>query len=210
MDRQTVTEISLPVPHRQIRALYDQNTIRVYQAYSDEIADAALAHGTFVSPPFKMDRMTWIKPSFLWMMYRANWGMKDAGQSRILAIDITREGFEWALEHGCLSHPNESMSKNEWHKQKNNTPVRIQWDPERDIFLQPQAHRTIQIGLSKHAVELYVRSWISNISDITALAHSIRLLVQKGKPEEAKALLPIEQPYLPKNTNQSLDDTKTR
>jgi hypothetical protein len=73
---------------RQIRAVYDEHTIRVYQAYSDEIADAALAGGTFVSPPFKIGRMTWIKPSFLWMMYRAGWGYKDAGQRRILAIRI--------------------------------------------------------------------------------------------------------------------------
>ncbi|WP_141653813.1 DUF4291 family protein, partial [Erwinia billingiae] len=33
--------------------------------------------GTFASPPFSMTRMTWIKPSFLWMMYRSGWGMKD-------------------------------------------------------------------------------------------------------------------------------------
>ena len=92
------------IPHNQIRALYDAYTIRVYQAYSDAIADSALAHGRFVSPPFKMERMTWIKPSFLWMMYRAGWGLKDEGQKRILAIDITREGFEWALAHSCPSH----------------------------------------------------------------------------------------------------------
>jgi Domain of unknown function (DUF4291) len=101
-------------PTRQIRAVFDTDTIRVYQAYSDAIADSALAKGTFVSPPFKMERMTWIKPSFLWMMYRAGWGLKDAGQKRILAIDITREGFEWALAHGCLSHADLDMSKEEW------------------------------------------------------------------------------------------------
>ncbi|WP_259740514.1 DUF4291 domain-containing protein [Pseudomonas moraviensis] len=83
-------------PIRQIRGLYDANTIRVYQAYSDVIADAALSHGTFVSPPFKMERMTWIKPSFLWMMHRSGWGLKDTRQSRILAIDTSRDGFEWA------------------------------------------------------------------------------------------------------------------
>jgi Domain of unknown function (DUF4291) len=98
---------------RQIRAVHDATTIRVYQAYSDAIADSALAHGTFVSPPFKMDRMTWIKPSFLWMMYRAGWGFKDAGQRRILAIDITREGFEWALAHGCPGRPTASMTAHE-------------------------------------------------------------------------------------------------
>jgi hypothetical protein len=58
-------------PFRQIRAVYDDEVIRVYQAYSYSIAAAALQKGTFVSPPFKLDRMTWIKPSFLWMMYLA-------------------------------------------------------------------------------------------------------------------------------------------
>ena len=73
----TVKEILMN--QNTIRAVYGEHTIRVYQAYSDPIADAALAHGTFVSPPFKMERMTWIKPSFLWMMYRAGWGLKDEG-----------------------------------------------------------------------------------------------------------------------------------
>jgi hypothetical protein len=145
------TGTDLEIPSQQIRALYGDATIRVYQAYSNDIADAALAHGTFVSPPFKVDRMTWIKPSFLWMMYRAGWGLKDAGQSRILAIDITREGFEWALAHGCLSYPADSINQQEWLRLKNSSPVRIQWDPERDLLLQPLKHRAIQIGLlSRH------------------------------------------------------------
>ncbi|AOJ64591.1 hypothetical protein WJ32_18605 (plasmid) [Burkholderia ubonensis] len=184
-----------PIPTRQIRALYDARTIRVYQAYSDAIADAALAHGTFVSPPFKMERMTWIKPSFLWMMYRSGWGMKDAGQARILAVDISREGFEWALAHSCPSHPGESMSQEEWQRVKENAPVRIQWDPERDLLLQPQAHRAIQIGLSKQAVELYVREWVQRITDVTPLAHDIHALVAHGDFGSARALLPVEQPY---------------
>ena len=103
------------IPNRQIRAVYSQNTIRVYQAYNDKIADSALSHQTFQSPPFKLTRMTWIKPSFLWMMYRSGWGKKDVNQSRILAIDITREGFNWALNHSCLSHPNQAnLSSEEW------------------------------------------------------------------------------------------------
>ena len=183
------------MPDRQIRAAYDATTIRIYQAYSDTIADAALAKGTFTSPPFKMERMTWIKPSFLWMMYRAGWGLKDAGQKRILAIDITRDGFEWALAHACLSHADESMSKEEWESKKNASPVRIQWDPERDLLLRPLEHRAIQIGLGKEAVRLYVNQWICRISDATPLAHEIHALVQGGWLDEAKAKLPVERPW---------------
>ena len=188
-------------PLRQIRGVYDDKTIRVYQAYSDVIADAALLHGTFASPPFKMERMTWIKPSFLWMMYRAGWGLKDAGQSRILAIDISREGFEWALTHSCLSHPDERMSKEEWLNIKENAPVRIQWDPERDLHLQPLTHRAIQIGLSKQAVELYVNEWIQNITDITSLARDIHDLVLANDIEKARERLPVEKIYYPTADN---------
>lgn len=187
--------MTVPVPLCQIRATYNDKTIRVYQAYSDAIADSALAHGTFVSPPFKMERMTWIKPSFLWMMYRSGWGKKDAGQNRILAIDITREGFEWALAHSCLSHRDPSMSEEEWQQLKNNSPVRIQWDPERDLFLQPLEHRAIQIGLSKEAVDLYINEWICKITDITYISNKINLLIQSNEINKATSLLPEEKPY---------------
>lgn len=184
------------IPARQIRALYNDKTIRVYQAYSDAIADSALAHGTFVSPPFKLERMTWIKPSFLWMMYRAGWGLKDEGQKRILAIDITREGFEWALAHSCLSHRDPTMNEEEWSRLKANSPVRIQWDPERDLLLQPLPHRAIQIGLSGEAVKLYVEQWVQQITEVTELAAEIHSLVEQSNLEAAKRLLPVERSYL--------------
>ena len=50
--------------YRVIRAVYTQETIRVYQAYNREIAREAVELGTFGSH-FSMNRMTWIKPSFL-------------------------------------------------------------------------------------------------------------------------------------------------
>ncbi|AUA56390.1 MULTISPECIES: DUF4291 domain-containing protein [Achromobacter] len=182
-------------PLQKIRAVYDAKTIRVYQAYSDAVADTALAHGTFVSPPFKMERMTWIKPSFLWMMYRAGWGQKDDGQRRILAIDITREGFEWALTHSCLSRPHPSMSKEEWMRVKKEAPVRIQWDPDRDLILQPLPYRTIQIGLSNEAVQLYVNQWIYRIRDVTPLVREIHALVDDKQFAEATRRLPAEHAY---------------
>ena len=92
-------------PVRQVRALHDEETLVVYQAYSPAIAEPALAAGTFVAP-FKRERMTWIKPSFLWMMYRCGWATKP-DQERVLAITITRAGFEWALAHSSLSHERE-------------------------------------------------------------------------------------------------------
>jgi hypothetical protein len=118
-------------PEREIRAYFDIKFVRVYQAYSNEIADSALASKRFVSPPFSFSRMTWIKPSFLWMMYRAGWAKKDAGQQRILAIDITHDGFEWALAHSCASHREPGVTEEVYKHALATNPVRVQWDPER-------------------------------------------------------------------------------
>src|SRR4051794_22748334 len=80
---------------REIRADFDRETIVIYQAYAPKIADAALAAQRFV-PPFSFHRMTWIKPSFLWLMHRSNWG-KKSGQESVLAVRVKRTGWEKAL-----------------------------------------------------------------------------------------------------------------
>lgn len=85
-------------PYRQIRALYDEETITVYQAYSSAIADPAVKQQRLsASPAFSHTRMTWIKPSWAWMMYRCGYSFKDKGQERVLAIRMTHEGFRQLL-----------------------------------------------------------------------------------------------------------------
>lgn len=180
--------------YKDIYAVYNDETIRVYQAYSHAIADPALEHQRFVAP-FKIERMTWIKPSFLWMMYRAGYGHKDDGQRRILAIDITHEGFRWALENSCGSHIPEDMSREDWDALKARTPVRIQWDPERDIRHNPLGHRSIQIGLKGEAVKRYVDDWIVRIEDITPIAHAIYDHIQAGEDDAARVFVPEERLY---------------
>ncbi|TKV14565.1 DUF4291 domain-containing protein [Citrobacter sp. wls619] len=181
----------------KIRAYYTSDFVRVYQAYSDAIADSALKNDTFVSPPFNMRRMTWIKPSFLWMMYRSHWGTKDSGQKRILAIDITHNGFNEMLQQSIInSHDeNNNLSPDGWKDKIKNSDVIIQWDPERDIHLNKLNYRTIQIGLRNKAVENYVNEWIVKIQDVTALATDIHSLVLLNDLKEAMSRLPPESEY---------------
>ncbi|MCK9893596.1 DUF4291 domain-containing protein [Frankia sp. AgB32] len=183
------------MPLRQVRASFTDRTITVYQAYSPEIADAAVAAQTFVAP-FKRGRMTWIKPSFLWMMYRSGWATKP-GQERILAIEIARDGFAWALAHAALSHFESGTytGRQQWSEHKRASPVRIQWDPERSLTLAPLSHRAIQIGLSGEAVDRYLDLWITAITDVTPLAERIRCHVGSGRLDAAEAELPAEHVY---------------
>ncbi|HEY8898716.1 MAG TPA: DUF4291 domain-containing protein [Niastella sp.] len=194
---------------RIIRAQYDENTITVYQAYNNAIGQSAVENKTFVSPPFKMDRMTWIKPSFLWMMYRSGWATKE-NQECILAIKIIREGLTWALENSCLAKYDHHLhsSNKDWQLALKTSPVRVQWDPEKDIHLQPLPYRSIQIGLTGIAVEKYVNDWITGIEDITANCKQICHLIAEGKTAEATSLLPVENYYaLPANLVTKIDAT---
>lgn len=152
---------------RIIMANYNEKTIRVYQAYNSVIAEQAVRLGTF-GPAFKIERMTWIKPSFLWMMYRAGWGSKS-GQERILAIDITREGFDEILSNVVLSTFDKELYGNSelWRERLLNSYVRCQWDPDRDIFGNPIGRRAIQLGMSGTIVRKYVHEWIQGITDIS-------------------------------------------
>lgn len=186
---------TLPRPLREIRAVFDDRAIRVYQAYSPAIAEPAVAAQKFV-PPFSLSRMTWIKPSFAWMMYRSGWAEKP-GQERILAIDITRSGFEWALAHACLSHfePGLYAGPAEWEAALRASPVRIQWDPERDLMLQPLPWRAIQIGLGPLASREYVENWVTKITDITIHARNIREAVAAGRLEAARSMVEPERTY---------------
>lgn len=170
-----------------IRASFTEKTVRVYQAYRPEIAIPALNAGRFV-PPFKMGRMTWIKPSFNWMMYRSGYATKP-GQEFILGIDIKREGFDWALEHATLSSFNGTVhgSPEQWTNSLATKCVRIQWDPERDWRLNViEGVRAIQIGLSGEAVVRYVNEWIVNIEDMTPTARKLADAAISGiRPQNA-------------------------
>lgn len=184
----------MQIPQHQIRADYDDDTIVVYQAYRPAIAQPALQQQRFVDP-FKMTRMTWIKPSFLWMMYRCGWGLRE-GQEYVLRIRLTRAGFEEALSLACLSSAaKQGIPATEWPEYKARFPVRVQRDPERNLHLHALEHRSLQVGLSGRAVQRYVHDWIVSIEDYTPLAREIHALVQSGDLDAATQHLPLERPY---------------
>ncbi|MEU6476605.1 DUF4291 domain-containing protein [Streptomyces sp. NPDC047017] len=182
-------------PRYRIRAVHTESTITVYQAYTPGIGLPAARKGRFPAA-WKRDRMTWIKPSFLWMMYRCGWGTKE-GQETVLAVEISREGFEWALEHACLSHYEQGLHTDPgtWKRQLKRAPARVQWDPERDLLLRPLAHRSLQLGLAGEAARRYADQWTVSITDVTPLAHAVHAHVRDGDLEAAHRLLPEERPY---------------
>ncbi|GAB3559511.1 hypothetical protein J2S53_002030 [Actinopolyspora lacussalsi] len=180
---------------RTVRAEFDERTVTVYQAYRPEIADAALRAGTFVAP-FKHDRMTWIKPSLLWMMYRCGFGTKP-DQERVLAVRLRREGFEWALAHSCASSfdPRRYRDHEHWRAHLAESPVRVQWDPERDTAMRPAERRAVQVGLGGDAVRRYVDEWIVSVHDRTELAGELHRHHRDGDHEAMRRLLPVEREY---------------
>ena len=185
---------------RQIRAFYTDSTVRVYQAYRRSIADPAVASNRLsASPDFKLTRMTWIKPSFCWMAYRAGYSYKD-GQEAILAIDLKRDGFDWLLDQAVLAKNQDSSPNGREHGDNSRRPtngVVVQWDPERGVQLNRLDYRSIQIGLRGQATAAYSDGDIvAEITDVTDLFQQVhRLALIEGKVDEAELLLPRETEY---------------
>jgi hypothetical protein len=179
----------------QIRADHDARTIVVYQAYAPAIAGPAVAARRFV-PPFSLARMTWIKPSFLWLMERSNWAQKS-GQERVLAVRITRAGWEEALAAGVLTAYTRGVHRDvdDWQQQFAAATVHVQWDPERSIRGAGLATNAIQVGLSRQIIERYVDAWTVDIVDVTPQVRKIHAFVTAGQLDRARALLPRERPY---------------
>lgn len=65
-----------PTSGRHILAQFDADTVVVYQAYQPALGHFAAEHGYF-GGGFSLDRMSWVKPNFLWMMFRCGWGTKE-------------------------------------------------------------------------------------------------------------------------------------
>src|SRR6187551_2167319 len=94
-------QANLPAVGRHILAQFDDESVVVYQAYALEIGLYAAKHGRF-GPGFSFTRMSWIKPNFLWMMFRSGWGTKE-GQEVTLAVTIPRMLFDEILARAVPS-----------------------------------------------------------------------------------------------------------
>ena len=153
---------------KEIFAQYDRQCIRVYQAYNPAIAKEAVSLQTF-GKNFNVNRMTWIKPSFLWLMYRSNWGTKK-NQECILAIDVYQSKFNEILQKAVLTSPDsKSYTGIQWEKAFDETTVYCQWDPDRNINGNAINRAAIQIGLKGNTLREFLDTGICRIEDLTPL-----------------------------------------
>lgn len=172
-------------PQYEIRADHDARTIVVYQAYAPAIADAALRAGRFVEP-FSFRRMTWIKPSFLWLMHRSNWARKP-GQERVLAVRITRAGWEEALSRAVPTTADPAAVAR--------ADVHVQWDPERSARGAALNHYSIQVGIGRRLIRTFTDEWVVGLTDLTPQVRKAAALMQSGQTAKAQRLFPPERVY---------------
>mmetsp|Transcript_49435 Transcript_49435/g.92694 ORF Transcript_49435/g.92694 Transcript_49435/m.92694 type:complete len:273 (-) Transcript_49435:58-876(-) len=188
------------VSFREIRAIHDENAIRVYQAYNVQIAKSAFKANSFQGPLeegiWSATRMTWIKPSAVWMAYRCGWTvMKDKNQAAVLALDLSMPRFLDLMKTAMLSHGSEVGATKE-------NPVVVQWDPERLMWTDAatlrekdaytcnvQQMRSIQIGLRGKAVEMLLDpSFVLRITDVTSDFQRAHEALSASPPDNAAAV----------------------
>jgi hypothetical protein len=177
---------------RQILAAFDDSGIIVYQAFQPDTVLEAVRLQAF-GKGFGLDRMTWIKPSLGWMLYRSGYASKDR-QQRIAQVTITHDGFRTMLADAVPSSYERELfaSKSDWSIALKRGQARYQWDPDRDLSLRPLEHRALQLGIQGDLIRRYAREWIVRIADVTDLAHQIRDAVAANRPTPP---VPVERVY---------------
>lgn len=181
-----------PKSGRHIMAQYDEESIWVYQAYRSAIGQYATAHQKF-GGEFSYNRMSWIKPNFLWMMYRSGWASKE-GQEVILAIRLKREAFDQILAEAVHSSFVQAVYGDTefWKRQLASSEVRLQWDPDHNPQGNSMERRAIQLGLRGSILKSYGTDWILEIQDISQFVVEQRNYISD---QQESLMMPHESVY---------------
>lgn len=184
----------MPAAGKHIIAHHDDAHVVVYQAYKPSIATYAARHQAFGGSEYSFNRMSWIKPNFLWMMYRSGWATKP-GQEAILAIRIARSHFARILAGAVPSSfkPGQYPTHAEWQQALGTSDVRLQWDPDHDPYGAKLERRAIQLGLRGEVLRQFATDWIVDIEDITPFVVEQRQYVEKRELD--KLTVPVERVY---------------
>ncbi len=181
-----------PKTGRHILAQFDDESVIVYQAYRPAIGHFAAKNG-FFGGEFSLSRMSWIKPNFLWMMYRCGWASKE-GQEVVLAVRLKRYAFDEILRSAVHSTFVPEVYSNEaaWKTSVAGSDVRLQWDPDHDPSGTPVERRAIQLGLRGKVLANYSKEWILGIEDVSEFA---REQSQHARSPFARLITPREEVY---------------
>jgi hypothetical protein len=158
--------------------------IVVYQAYNAAIAKFAVANQVLGGNGYSYNRMSWIKPNFLWMMYRCGWCEKH-NQERVLALWINKSVLEDILENAVFSSFDSKYYLNQeaWKNELATKEVRLQWDPDHDPVGNKLTRRAIQLGLKGRLLENFGKQQLNRIEDITDFVKEQKQLLDKGQSD---------------------------
>ncbi len=176
-------ETGLPQSGQHILGQLRGENVIVYQAFNPQIVDYAITNQEFGGTAYSFSRMSWIKPNFLWMMYRAGWASKD-NQQKILAIETSLKNFETLLEKAVYSsfQPDVYSNREQWEDSLVNSEVRLQWDPDHSPTGSKLERRAIQLGLKGRTLKLFATEWIVSVEDIT------EFVIEQGRLVENREL----------------------
>jgi hypothetical protein len=184
----------LPVDGQHIVAHQTETQVVVYQAYNPTIAQFAVENQYLGGPNFSYSRMSWIKPNFLWMMYRCGWASKE-NQERVLALWLDKTAFENILSQAVFSTftAGNYESADAWKQELATKNVRLQWDPDHSPYGGKLIRRALQLGLKNATLEQFGKEQITRIEDITHFVQQQKAHVDNRQLEEL--FVPQERVY---------------
>src|SRR5215472_17781633 len=119
--------------------------------------------------------MSWIKPNFLWMMYRSGWATKP-GQEVVLGLRLRRVFFDQILAAAVPSSFDAKLfpSHGAWQEALASSEVRLQWDPDHSPQGGKLNRKAIQLGLRGNTLAAFARPELTEVIDMTQLIEAQR------------------------------------
>src|SRR5262249_35086351 len=148
---------------------------------------------------FSYARMSWIKPNFLWMMYRSGWGTKE-NQTATLGLRLRRRFFDDLLAQAVASSLQQSgyATHEAWQAALTTSQVRLQWDPDHDPHGAALERRAIQLGLAGLAIAQFGQRELLEVIDMSEFVAAQREQLLRGAIAQLRT--PVERVYRPSDS----------
>lgn len=111
----------------------------------------------------------------------------------------SKEDFNTILQEAVYSSYQEEIygTRENWKNSLSQSEVRLQWDPDHNIYGEKEERRAIQLGIKGGLLEQFAKSMITKIIDMTPFVKEQKALIDARKLDQL--MIPKETVYITKS-----------
>ena len=147
-----------------------EGKISTFMAFSPKFLSVDLKRGIYFNDNLNFMRMSWVKTSLLWTLWRSDWGMRE-GQECVIKIDVPEDYMRRLMG---IATPTKSTIYSEvlYQRDPDRRIVGRRWKEGKEYFV--KGGNTVHFGIRNSRLEEYFTGIsVGNVSDITETMRKI-------------------------------------